>query len=150
MDLYDIGRDTWYIQSTSTNEQDFPLFSLDGCAALGSDGKTWEIYMYGCSYMAYSNIEEYSNCQDIWVLTIPAFRWFRLPAERKPLVGHGCYIAGKQLVTVAGFAFNRQSDPWDLREQTLCMNTPFRVYDLEALKVGKALLPPIFPSREIY
>ena len=142
MDLYDIGGDHWYIQSTSTNEPDFPLLSLDGCAALGSDGKTWEIYMYSCSYLVYGNDEEFSNCQDIWVLTIPAFRWFRLPATRRPIIGHGCHIVGKQLVTVAGNPWDKVNDPWDLREQTLCTNTPFRVYDLESLQVGWTPPPP--------
>ena len=72
-----------------------------------------------------------------WVLTIPASHWFRIRADhmQKILGAHVCHIAGRQLVTVAGHEFDKIPDPLDFREQTLCLNSPFRIYDLERLEV---------------
>jgi hypothetical protein len=93
--------------------------------------------MYSCTGLVYGTIEEYTSCQDIWVLTIPGFHWFRIRTDRtrRAINGHGCHVVGKQLVTVAGMPFDRMPYP-DRMEHSLCMNTPFRVFDLEKLEVG--------------
>ena len=103
MDLYDIEKDKWYFQSTSS-ESTFPIKTLSGCAAVGSSGRTWEIYMHGGSFDPAPDKTEYENQQDIWVLTILAFHWSRIPMDhnRRPFAGHGCHIARKQLITVSG------------------------------------------------
>ena len=142
MDLYDIERDKWYFQSTST-DADYPLKTLSGCVAVGSDERTWEIYMHGSIEQRFVDSIEYASRQDIWVLTIPAFHWFRIPADhnRKALVGHQCHIVGKQLVTVSGHEVDGAD--WNTTAQEAsCMNSPFRVFDLEQLKVGYPSFSP--------
>ena len=138
MDLYDIEKDKWYVQSTSTDEPKLPVYFLDGCAALGSDGKTWEIYMYGCRSLVRGTAEEVTNCQDVWVLTIPAFHWFLIgkDSKRKPLAGHACHVVGRHLITVIGREFDEKTNNSDYTERTICMNSPFRVFNLESLEVG--------------
>jgi hypothetical protein len=138
VDLYDIEKDKWHIQSTSTDEPGYPIYSIGGCAALGGNGSTWEIYMYGSTRQLRYKTDEYASCQDIWVLTIPAFQWFRIRTDhaRRALAGHDCHIVGKQLITVAGIEVDETVDPQKTEEQRVCMNSPFRVYDLKKLKVG--------------
>jgi hypothetical protein len=111
---------------------------VGGCAALGSNGKTWEIYMHGSNSQARYIPDEYARCQDIWVLTIPAFHWFRIRTDRarRAIASHDCHIVGKQLITVAGIEVDEVKDPQKSEEQKLCTNSPFRVYDLEKLEVG--------------
>ena len=135
MDLYDIEKDKWYSQSTSTDESNYPVKTLSGCAAIGSDGRTWEIYMYGGNRGVGTDLAE---LQDIWVLTLPAFHWFRIPTDhsRRILAGHKCHIAGKQLITVSGVETLEILKGNESNVDITCMDTPFRVYDLEHLGVS--------------
>lgn len=74
---------------------------------------------------------------DVWVLTIPAFRWFKLggATARRPLGGHGCEIVGSSLVTVGGIGVGGVVDAEHNDEQIYCEPSPFRIYDLKELKV---------------
>ena len=138
MDLYDIEKDKWYSQSTSTDESNYPVKTLSGCAAIGSDGRTWEIYMYGGTRESGADLTDLQSRQDIWVLTLPAFHWFRIPTDhsRRILAGHECHIAGKQLITVSGGETAENLKGNESFVGIACMDTPFRVYDLEHLGVS--------------
>jgi hypothetical protein len=39
---------------------------------------------------------------DIWVLSLPAFRWFKIDAESTERMDHRCARAGEHMITVGG------------------------------------------------
>jgi hypothetical protein len=53
---------------------------------------------------------------DVWVLSLPAFRWFNIDVESPPRVYHNCALIGKrQALVTGGIDENRvwaTSDPW--------------------------------------
>ena len=135
INVYDIATDKWLTQTTSSEEAEFPNIDMDLCSASASSNGSSEIYLYGTSRTAERRYETMD--EDVWVLTIPAFRWFRLggATARRPLGGHSCEIVGSSFVTVGGIGVGGDVDAEHSEEQILCEPSPFRVYDLEELEV---------------
>lgn len=126
--------DKWLTQTTSSDVAEFPDVLMDFCSASVSSNASSEIYLYGVSRAErpYNTVDD-----DVWVLTMPAFRWFRLggATARRPLGGHGCEIVGSSLVTVGGVGVGGIVDADHDDEQIYCEPSPFRIYDLKELKV---------------
>jgi hypothetical protein len=57
---------------------------------------------------------------DLWVLSLPAFRWFKADVEVFPRANHACALAGdRQMISVGGLSFAHSRgysedyrDPW--------------------------------------
>ena len=101
--VYDSASGSWYGQATSVDEGDFPKGRTTFCvvAASAPDGSSHNIYMYGGE----SKSNEPSAFKDMWILSIPSFRWIRVNVESVPRKAHGCTaVAQRYMLTYGGVA----------------------------------------------
>ncbi|VUC25996.1 unnamed protein product [Clonostachys rosea] len=122
--FYDPQTDHWYYQKTIN-----PPSPMDDFCTVGiqSPHGTYEIFLYG-------GIDQSGKVSsDIWVLSLPLFRWFRYTLNAsEPRSNHGCAIAGKrQMISVGGIDKTNSSDAWT--SQDPWYNT-LGVFDLAELK----------------
>lgn len=106
VDIYDISSGAWYTQTTTgdptvTDNGGFPNPRMIGCvvAASAPDNSSHNIYMYGGggSYLS-------GGFDEIWVLSLPMFRWTRVFTGSLPLFGNTCHMAGnKYMLSVGGY-----------------------------------------------
>lgn len=105
LSFYNPVKRKWIQQPTSTDASPFgsataPDSRSQFCLA-GARGKngTYEIFVYG-GY----NDRVSTDLDDVWVLSLPAFRWFRAPSSRAPgRRYHDCATIGKsQMISVGG------------------------------------------------
>ncbi|VUC31112.1 unnamed protein product [Clonostachys rosea] len=105
LSFYNPVKRKWLQQPTSTSASPFgsaiapdsrSQFCLTG--ARGKNG-TYEIFVYG-GY----NDRLSTDLDDVWILSLPAFRWFRVPSSRAPARRyHDCATIGKsQMISVGG------------------------------------------------
>lgn len=66
-------------------------------------------YMYGGLQWRVGEQNKVYN--DIWILSIPAFTWFKLDVVGTLRCWHECVIVGSQLISVGGSGI----DPWQFR-----------------------------------
>ncbi|KAF1987247.1 hypothetical protein K402DRAFT_55465 [Aulographum hederae CBS 113979] len=96
--LYDPYIDRWYAQKASG---EIPAFRELFCAVtVPGDNGTFEIFIYGG--VNQMNWEVYA---DMYILTIPGFVWFKVPARRVRAKRHGhtCEpVGGRQLMSIGG------------------------------------------------
>ena len=90
---------------------------------LHSNALTVDSFIYG----GYNNIEILS---DLYVLSLPGFRWFRVPVTGTPRHIHKCIAArGRQMLVVGGLGdgwsnwSQDQTDPWSQGLGILDMTT---------------------------
>ncbi|KAF2714100.1 hypothetical protein K504DRAFT_154637 [Pleomassaria siparia CBS 279.74] len=98
--VYDSGTDTWYGQAT-TADGDFPPGRTSFCAvaASASDGSSHNIFVYAGE----SPDSTPSAYSDMWILSIPSFRWIRVDVDSPPRKAHACAaVAEKYMVTYGG------------------------------------------------
>ncbi|KAI0131899.1 hypothetical protein BJ170DRAFT_691121 [Xylariales sp. AK1849] len=112
--FWDINTKTWYSQQTTG---DIPTPRSRFCVAgvAGRDG-TYEFFVFG-GYDASSQ----TSFDDIYVLSIPGFVWFKADITTKgPRTGQQCIVTGnRQMIIVGGANPNlafldmfRDVDPW--------------------------------------
>ncbi|KXJ87519.1 hypothetical protein Micbo1qcDRAFT_236385 [Microdochium bolleyi] len=120
MTFYDIASGTWRTQSTTTGDG-LPDHRRDACAAAtrGRNG-SYEVFLFGGRPATGESNQAHA---DMWVLTIPGFRWFKATGPAAQL-GEGraftsCAAVGRQLVVVGGVKeqsnkqwTEAQVDPW--------------------------------------
>jgi len=111
MTFYDPVSKSWYWQ-TATG--DIPPARIMFCAVVAqSSTGTTEIFVYGGSDL--SSVT--TGFEDVYVLSIPGFQWFKGPAGT-PRLGHKCEVgANRQMISVGGVAEIEsggwsQIDPW--------------------------------------
>ncbi|CAH0051758.1 unnamed protein product, partial [Clonostachys solani] len=122
--FYDPQLDRWYYQKTTN-----PPSPMDDFCTVGiqSTHGTYEIFLYG-------GIDQSGKVSsDIWVLSLPLFRWFRYTLNAsEPRSNHACAIAGKrQMISVGGIDQTNSSAAWT--SQDPWYNT-LGVFDLADLK----------------
>lgn len=99
IDIYDVESGKWYKQST----KDGPGARTKGCAvvASASDNSTFNIYYYG-GFDGVAWKEDYYD--DVWVLSLPTFRWVQLNKGKSDLgrIGHNCFSPAPNQMLVFG------------------------------------------------
>ena len=127
VDIYDIASGSWYTQATTrdpaANNGDsdgFPKPRMMGCivAASAPDNSSHQIYMHSGAGKLYGD-----SFDDVWVLSLPMFRWKRVSENVFGFFGHTCHVVGnnRYMVTLGGY-----------REANWCENLLY-VYDLSGL-----------------
>ncbi|KAI6446303.1 hypothetical protein MCOR17_010792 [Pyricularia oryzae] len=114
--FYDIGTRTWHTQKT-TGVQTPSQGRRRGCAVAATDATSrdrtgaYEIFMFGGLGITPA---------DLWVLTVPGFRWFQAPPTGLPPTARSsldCAVAGRaqrQMIAVGGDDENKSAaDAWD-------------------------------------
>ncbi|KAK2759135.1 hypothetical protein FQN54_003234 [Arachnomyces sp. PD_36] len=98
--IYDIKTQKWFSQATSG---DVPTGRNQFCTvvAQGGDNDSWEIFMYGGTN---GHRDASANDSDqVYVLSLPAFRWFQSDAVTQPRFMHTCELVGKrQMLSIGG------------------------------------------------
>ncbi|KAH8900412.1 hypothetical protein GQ53DRAFT_708224 [Thozetella sp. PMI_491] len=110
-------------QATGASSDDIPPPRSHFCSAgvLGPGG-TYDIFVYG-GYDAHNTV-----LSDAYILSLPAFRWFHIPASATPRWGHQCAFAGKrQIISVGGLA---TLDGWTGDPQQDPLPQGFGIFDL--------------------
>ncbi|KAK8165499.1 hypothetical protein BKA80DRAFT_342611 [Phyllosticta citrichinensis] len=112
--VYDTATGRWYAQQT-TGEAPGKRDQFCVVGAQGAD--SYEIFLYG-GWDASLQIAYH----DIYILSLPAFRWFRISSETTgtPRSHHTCHTFASQMVVVGGVDFSlgipgdwKDPDPWD-------------------------------------
>ncbi|CAG9945834.1 unnamed protein product [Clonostachys rosea f. rosea IK726] len=103
--FFDPIADRWRTQTT----QNFPS-ERDSACAVGVRSKygTYEIYLYG------GMDKSGTTYSDIYVLSLPLFRWFKVTPPNTPKRQlHSCVLAGKrQMVSYGGLDAKASTDAW--------------------------------------
>ena len=94
--VYDISTQTWYRQ-TATG--DIPPWRYVGCSVVVSapDRSSHSIYVFG----GWSNYAEGSD-GNVYVLSLPSFRWIRVNEDSGLRARHQCTLIGKNTFLVVG------------------------------------------------
>ncbi|KAI9159069.1 Kelch repeat-containing protein [Paramyrothecium foliicola] len=111
--IYDPAADEWYWQQTSGTGEDIPP-PRDFFCAVGVQGPdSYEIFVYGGRGRQGGGDVVHD---DIWVLSLPAFRWFRIEVDAPPRMTHVCAVAGQRQMIVSGGLSRpglwRNADEW--------------------------------------
>ncbi|KAF4624625.1 hypothetical protein G7Y89_g13543 [Cudoniella acicularis] len=101
--IYDPSSMLWYSQ-TATG--DVPGSRCDICivGAQSTNSSTFEIYsfVYGGWTGSFSATDN-QDSQNVYILTLPAFRWIRVSASTAPRAGSSCQIVNSQMISVGGW-----------------------------------------------
>lgn len=119
INILDLNTDTWHSQS-ATGEY-IPESRMHACVAVQStpDNSSHNIYMFGGgSGSDMFVLKDETVYQDLWILSLPSFRWTRktfTSADDAP-VGrqqHSCHTVGRNMVVIGG-TYNQTSNcTWD-------------------------------------
>lgn len=147
--VYDSATDTWYKQATTVQDGgDHPTGRIGFCAIATSaaDNSSHNIYMYGGESPANTS----SAFSDMWVLSVPSFRWIRLGVDNSPArKHHGCTAVGqKYMVTYGGVpsGWMKEGDD-DACDQ---VNYGMRLFDLSNLGWTSRYDGPPAPGKNTY
>lgn len=146
--VYDSVSRTWYNQTTTAQDDEFPPTRSYFCAvaASASDSSSHNIYIYGGWQNAGTDIA----LDDIWVLSIPSFHWIPVGSTSVPKIALSCALLDdRYIVTYGGLphAGRPLSEECDVNQSGL------RLYDLttsnwtnqyEASKDGYAVPSKIY------
>ncbi|KAF2124264.1 hypothetical protein P153DRAFT_351175 [Dothidotthia symphoricarpi CBS 119687] len=136
--VFDIGLGSWYAQSTSGDTPSRrDLFCSVGVGS--SSGDTYEIFVYGGSPLETTdNIKD--TAASMYVLTLPAFTWFKVNATTDARYIHTCHVAGqRQMLSIGGLDPSLEDAPLDNTKTTSRINEtdPYllgiKVFDLTEL-----------------
>ncbi|KAI7759045.1 hypothetical protein LZL87_010040 [Fusarium oxysporum] len=111
--IFDPSSKAWYYQRTSGVSPD-PR--IDFCS-MGVQGQnnTYEIFIYGGWNIWNDKTKAFG---DVWVLSLPAFKWFKADIDGPKRGMHGCALIGKrQMVSIGGNNWGKDEgwidkDPW--------------------------------------
>ncbi|KAI1078811.1 hypothetical protein F5B20DRAFT_546182 [Whalleya microplaca] len=94
--FYDVAANSWYTQGTTGDAP--PLRDRFCISVAQSQSKTYEVFIYGGH-----NGRDKTIYDDVWILSIPAFTWFKAEARGVPRNDHECITVGNQMISVGGF-----------------------------------------------
>ncbi|KAF5650670.1 kelch repeat [Fusarium sp. NRRL 25303] len=103
----------WYYQRTSGISPD-PRVDFCSVGVQGPNN-TYDIYIYGGWNTWNDKTKAYG---DVWVLSLPAFKWFKADVEGPKRGMHGCALVGKrQMLSIGGNNWGKDEgwkdkDPW--------------------------------------
>ena len=94
--IYDIGNATWYQQMATG---DIPPWRYMGCSVIVSapDQSSHSIYVFGGWGNSFGGSDG-----DVYVLSIPSFRWIRVNTDSNRRSRHSCNIVGNHTMLVVG------------------------------------------------
>ncbi|KAK6529471.1 hypothetical protein TWF281_008644 [Arthrobotrys megalospora] len=117
--IMDLETRKWYSQSTFGTY--IPDSRMEHCIAVASspDFSSHNIYMFGgssASSFLNHTTDKYFN--ELYILSIPSFRWIRRTfdvSDNVPVgrVQHSCHVYGKNLVILGGATQNTTECTWD-------------------------------------
>lgn len=113
VDVYDPAASSWHKQA-ATGDVPSPRVAFCMAGAQGRNG-SYELFVFGGARR--NDGEAYS---DVYVLSLPAFRWFKGQDADAPRFFHSCEVVGnRQLLSIGGFNDNDNTsarysgvDPW--------------------------------------
>lgn len=113
VDVYEPAASTWHKQA-ATGDVPSPRVAFCMVGAQGRNG-SYELFVFGGARR--NDGEAY---RDVYVLSLPAFRWFRGQDADAPRFFHSCEVVGnRQLLSIGGFNNNDNTsarysgvDPW--------------------------------------
>ncbi|KAH7063193.1 hypothetical protein B0J12DRAFT_557101, partial [Macrophomina phaseolina] len=101
--VYDPSNSTWYSQVATgdvpSTRDGFCLVGAQDVSAAGTNG-SYELFLFGGW-----NAAKGETYNDTYVLSLPAFRWFKGPDAVAPRINHACSVVGsgrRQFVSVGG------------------------------------------------
>ncbi|KAI9668477.1 MAG: hypothetical protein M1829_005355 [Trizodia sp. TS-e1964] len=99
--VYDPTSKLWYSQ-TATG--DVPASRIDICiaGAQSTNSSTYEIFVYGGWIGSFSSTDN-SDSHNVYILTLPAFRWIRAAASTLPRAGSSCQVVNSQMISFGGW-----------------------------------------------
>jgi hypothetical protein len=113
--VLDSGTGTWYGQAT-TADGDYPPGRFNFCivGASAADNSSHNIYMYGGE----SDTSKPQAYSDMWILSVPSFRWIRVDTDSPARKSQGCATVGdRYMVTYggvpSGYGEEGDADPCD-------------------------------------
>ena len=94
--IYDIGNGTWYQQAATG---DIPPWRYMGCSVVVSapDHSSHSIYVFGGWGNSFGGSDG-----NVYVLSIPSFRWIRVNEDSNRRSRHSCNLLGKHTMLVVG------------------------------------------------
>ena len=103
--VYDLGTQTWYQQAATG---DVPPWRYDGCSVVASapDQSSHSIYVFGGWGNSYGGSDG-----DVYVLSIPSFRWIRVNQDSNRRVRNHCGLIGNHTMLVVGGIQPNGEDP---------------------------------------
>ena len=115
--IYDIGAGVWYQQAATG---DIPPWRYMGCSVVVSapDRTSYSIYVFGGWGNSFGGSDG-----NVYVLSIPSFRWIRVNQESNRRSRHSCNLIGNHTMLVVGGVqpIGQQVQPIDA---TGCDTTP--------------------------
>lgn len=93
--FWDMAGERWHQQKTVGGRVPPARESFCAVGAPGQNG-TYEIFVYG------GWDKDKNALDDIWILSLPGFRWFQTDAKSTPRFEHKCHRSGDQMVNVGG------------------------------------------------
>ncbi|KAL8944928.1 MAG: hypothetical protein Q9216_000089 [Gyalolechia sp. 2 TL-2023] len=153
--VYEAVTNAWYSQSTTG---DIPIPRSEFClAGLSSTDETYEIFLYG-GWSADGGYQAVPY-DEIFVLTLPAFRWFKINAPtQSPRRGHSCNaVGGSQIISIGGInpsdELPQPRSRIEVQESAYNSSDPFAqglgIFDMETLSWAdhyRANAPPYVQS----
>ncbi|VUC31165.1 unnamed protein product, partial [Clonostachys rosea] len=99
INFYDPHVQKWYPNQPTSFENEGPQAREQFCSVgVPSKNNTFEIFVFGG--LRASDRYFYN---DVWILSLPAFRWFRGPSDSSVRIAHRCAVVGKrQMISVGG------------------------------------------------
>ncbi|XDG04795.1 hypothetical protein ABKA04_004410 [Annulohypoxylon sp. FPYF3050] len=137
--VYDISSDTWYTQKATG---DIPNTRSDFCAGVSAapDDSSFQVTIHGGA-----GEDRGPNYNDVYVLTIPSFRWIKMNDSGNPdlriynstgRVGHNCDVWNEAQLIISGGAVylpvddnDPQSAVWSVNGECNKTYPPFKVLD---------------------
>ena len=103
--VYDLGTQTWYQQAATG---DVPPWRYNGCSVVASapDQSSHSIYVFGGWGNSYGGSDG-----DVYVLSIPSFRWIRVNQDSNRRVRNHCGLIGNHTMLVVGGIQPNGEDP---------------------------------------
>ncbi|KAL8937034.1 MAG: hypothetical protein Q9216_004623 [Gyalolechia sp. 2 TL-2023] len=95
--VYDIAHERWYQQEATG---DIPSKRNNGCSIVvgAEDQSSFSIYLFGGSGVRWSG----NNDGNVYVLSIPSFKWIRVTDDADLRWRHQCHLMGKNHMLVVG------------------------------------------------
>lgn len=128
------GEGTWYEQNTSGR---IPNPRLDACAAMGvaPDNSSYNTYVHGGRSPS-------GDFDEVWVLTLPYFRWIKVVKGSFPIFGHNCHLVGsKQMLILGGNRYTQVKD----KHPCYLGRTGVAIFDMTTLQWADRIAIPDRP-----
>ncbi|KAL8761220.1 MAG: hypothetical protein Q9184_002652 [Pyrenodesmia sp. 2 TL-2023] len=95
--VYDIASQHWYNQQATG---DVPSWRHHGCSVVVSaaDHSSHSLYVFG----GWGSLAANGRGDDVYVLSIPSFRWIRVTSDGTQRYRHRCHLMGKNHMLVVG------------------------------------------------